>query len=202
MVIYTTMCLYSYKQFIGESRQSIDNICKKYGIEDYTINDDGTVDVDGHVNLIGRNLDKLPLRFGKVTGNFDCVNNKLTSLEGSPYSVGGYFYCNGNKLTSLEGCPYKMGGNFYCRNNQLTSLEGFSELYRDGMKVHINNNPVDEVYKLFDNIKAINIINEWEVIDVENMAVSYLRLSEVFKELGLEVPSRESIEFKHYTLVG
>ena len=28
---------------------SIDEICKKYGIENYTINDDGSIDVDGDV---------------------------------------------------------------------------------------------------------------------------------------------------------
>jgi hypothetical protein len=38
-----------------------------------------------------------------VGENFDCRNNKLTSLEGAPEVVGGSFDCRNNNLTSLEG---------------------------------------------------------------------------------------------------
>lgn len=38
----------------------------------------------------------LPVRFGKVEGNFFCRNNKLISLEGAPQAVGGVFFCNCN----------------------------------------------------------------------------------------------------------
>ena len=103
--------------------KDIDTICKKYGITNYTINN-GLVDVDASVNLVNRKLTKLPLQFGKVTGNFFCDNNQLTTLEGAPKTVEGNFYCNHNKLTSLEGGPKEVEGNFYCNNNQLTSLEG------------------------------------------------------------------------------
>jgi len=60
----------------------------------------------------------------EVTGYFNCSNNKLTSLEGSPIIVNGDFYCFNNKLTSLEGSPIIVNGDFYCFNNKLTSLEG------------------------------------------------------------------------------
>ena len=40
-------------------------------------------------------------------GSFDCRNNNLTSLEGSPKIVKGDFYCANNKLTSLEGIPFQ-----------------------------------------------------------------------------------------------
>jgi hypothetical protein len=118
------MKLYSYNQFIKESKEDIDSICKRYRIRNYTINEDGTIDVDGDVNLSRRDIDKLPLKFGKVTGSFYCSNVNLLSLEGSPNRVGGSFYCNDNQLTSLEGCPSEVGGDFYCYYNQLTSLEG------------------------------------------------------------------------------
>jgi hypothetical protein len=107
-----------------ESFEDIDSICKKYCIENYTINSDGTVDVNGDVNLHNKGLTKLPLKFGRVTGYFYCDNNQLTTLEGSPQSVGGTFYCNDNQLTSLEGSPKAVGGEFSCDYNQLTSLEG------------------------------------------------------------------------------
>jgi len=107
-----------FKQF------KIDSICKEYGIENYTINSDGSIDVNGDVDLSIRNLKKLPLTFRHVSGNFNCYNNKLITLEGSPQKVEGNFYCSRNKLTSLEGSPQKVEGYFSCNNNQLTSLEG------------------------------------------------------------------------------
>ena len=35
---------------------SIEEICKKYRIKNYTINDDGSIDVDGYVYLHGYGL--------------------------------------------------------------------------------------------------------------------------------------------------
>ena len=98
--------------------KDIDTICKKYGITNYTINN-GLVDVDASVNLVNRKLTKLPLQFGKVTGNFFCDNNQLTTLEGAPKTVEGNFYCYSNQLTTLEGGPKEVGGDFYCVNNPL-----------------------------------------------------------------------------------
>ena len=108
-----------YLKKFNESVEDIDSICKKYGIKNYTINEDGTVDVDGSVDLSERNLSKLPLKFGRVTGSFYCMHNQLTTLEGCPVEVGGYFNCGSNKLTSLEGCPRVVGGEFYCKDNPL-----------------------------------------------------------------------------------
>jgi len=107
-----------------ESFEDIDSICKEYGIENYTINSDGTVDVDGDVYLSTEALTKLPLKFGKVTGYFNCNNNKLITLEGGPREVGEYFDCSYNQLTTLEGGPIKVGDDFNCNNNKLTTLEG------------------------------------------------------------------------------
>jgi hypothetical protein len=115
--------LKSYNKLF-ESEKSLNDICREYEITDYIINDDGSIDVDGNVNLFNRELTKLPLKFRNVSGDFYCHNNKLTSLEGCPLSVGGGFYCHYNRLTSLEGCPLSVGGGFYCDYNELTSLEG------------------------------------------------------------------------------
>jgi hypothetical protein len=121
------MKIKNYQLFL-ESVDSIKSICERYGIKNYTINEDGSVDVDGEVYICNKSLTKLPLKFGKVTGNFVCYNNQLTSLEGvfgrGPEWVGGNFYISKNQLTSLEGSPKEVGGTFYCQNNQLTSLEG------------------------------------------------------------------------------
>ena len=82
------------------------------------------VNVTGDVNLQRLYLRKLPITFGTVGGDFDCLDNKLTSLIGCPTEVIGNFYCSDNKLTSLKGCPHKVGRDFWCCDNKLTSLKG------------------------------------------------------------------------------
>ena len=103
-------------------------ICKKYNIENYTVNDDGSIDVNGRVDLYGYQLTELPLRFNKVTGYFDCSNNKLTSLKGCPKWIGGYFSCGCNNLTSLEFSPDYVGGYFSCGCNNLTDNYSDTEI--------------------------------------------------------------------------
>jgi hypothetical protein len=113
-----------YLKPFNESKTDIHSICKKWGIENYTINPDGSIDVDDNVDLYSQRLTKLPLKFRNVSGDFNCSNNKLISLEGCPQSVSADFICFNNQLTSLEGGPQSVGGGFYCYNNQLISLVG------------------------------------------------------------------------------
>jgi hypothetical protein len=101
-----------------------EEICRKYRITNYFINPDGTIDVNGNVKLCDSSMIELPLTFNKVTGYFDCQNNLLTSLKGSPKWVSGYFYCDFNKLTSLEFSPDYVGGSFGCTDNDLSDLVG------------------------------------------------------------------------------
>jgi hypothetical protein len=98
---------------------NIENTLNEFGIKNYTINEDSSVDVNGDVNLGDNGLRKLPIVFGNVSGSFFCSSNKLKSLEGAPQSVGGYFDCSYNQLTSLEGCPKSVGRGFICSNNAI-----------------------------------------------------------------------------------
>ena len=107
-----------------ESYSDIESICRKYIITNYTINSDGSIDVDADVNLYRKRLTKLPLKFRNVSGNFDCSYNQLTTLVGSPESVGDNFYCNSNQLITLKGSPKSVGESFDCSNNQLITLKG------------------------------------------------------------------------------
>ena len=104
--------------------KEIESICKKYGIVGYSINDDGSIDVDGDVNLVNFKLNELPVKFNKVNGNFYCHNNQLTTLKGCPSEVSKDLWIDSNELTSLEGCPIYVGGDFDCNDNNLTSLIG------------------------------------------------------------------------------
>ncbi len=85
---------------------------------------DGFV-IKGDLNLSYKNLTELPdLSKVIVKGDFDCQNNELTSLKGTPQEVGGDFDCSHNNLTSLEGAPQEVGGDFDCHWNNLPSLQG------------------------------------------------------------------------------
>ena len=117
---------------------NIDEICKKYKITNYTINPDGSIDVEGNVYLVGLNLTELPLTFNRITGSFGCGNNKLTSLKGCPKEVYGSFVCSSNQLTSLKGGPKKVDKHYWCYNNQLTSLEGVPEYVGKGFCCYHN----------------------------------------------------------------
>jgi hypothetical protein len=174
---------YLKKFKIFENLEDIHAICKKYGIKNYTINDDGSIDVHGDVHLDYKNLGKLPLKFGRVTGGFYCTYNRLTSLEGAPKSVGGNFYCGYNKLTSLEGCPEYVGGNFSCGNNQLASLEGSPQSVGGYLNYAHNNlaslegypqhadgdfycmdNPIYKIFDLFGDKSKIQFFNEYDIV--------------------------------------
>ena len=116
-------------------------ICEKYNIKNYTINDDGSIDVDGDVNLYNKGFVELPLRFNKVNGWFDCGRNNLISLKGSPRWIDGYFSCDNNRLTSLEFSPEYVGEWFGCCYNDLTDNycdteiggEFYTSLKQDGL---------------------------------------------------------------------
>ena len=85
----------------------------------------GLVDVKGRFSCSGQGLsDFKGVKFGVVWRNFNCSENRLTSLDGAPQSVDVDFHCDHNLLTSLEGAPQKVGGDFYCNINRLTSLVG------------------------------------------------------------------------------
>jgi len=107
-----------------EEKDQIDLICDQYSIKNYSINPDGSIDVDDSINLYNEKLDKLPLKFGAISGRFTCSFNNLTSLEGAPVSVDGDFIISHNILTSLEGAPVSVDGDFIISHNNLTSLEG------------------------------------------------------------------------------
>lgn len=84
----------------------------------------GLIDVYGDVKITNTNRQKLPLKFGKVTGDFHCSSNLLTTLKNSPYHVGGSFNCKNNKLKSLKYGPKYVGGDFYASGNILNNLNG------------------------------------------------------------------------------
>jgi len=112
------------KDFKMADMEKLEIILEKLEIENYTINKDKSIDVHEDVDISERKLTKLPIKFNKIDGYFECSDNKLKSLKGCPKIVKGYFKCNYNKLKSLKGGPEIVEGDFSCYYNELISLEG------------------------------------------------------------------------------
>ena len=132
-------------KFLNRCTDGVWTINKKTWINEWTqgewtLNEKtGLVDIEGTFNCCHEELtDFKGVRFGVVKGYFDCSNNKLTSLEGSPQWVGGSFNCNNNSLTSLVGAPQEVRGDFSCSNNKLTSLVGSPQEVGDDFYCHDN----------------------------------------------------------------
>jgi hypothetical protein len=60
---------------------------------EWSINSDTDfIDVEGSVDMSYMYLTNIPVKFGEVTGDFNCSGNQLTSMVGAPQSVWGLFY--------------------------------------------------------------------------------------------------------------
>lgn len=140
------------------SEKEIKNWLDGFGVHNYTINSDLSVNVEGSVNFSGLGLEHIEVRFSAVTGDFNIDENSLTSLVNSPFVVGGIFSCTRNQLTSLEGAPRYaqtvacshnllrnlehcplMNLSLYCENNLLESLSGLKNLAEGPVELSIFN---------------------------------------------------------------
>lgn len=139
--------------------------CKSNQINNYTINDDGSIDVDGNVSFFIRHTSKIPIKFNKVTGYF-VINfgrdSYLKSLENSPREIGGNFNVSNAKLQSLKGSPDFIGGNFYCHNNNITSLEYFPKFV--GGNVEIFSNPIESLDGYTGDYRQLMVNNKKKLV--------------------------------------
>jgi len=122
--------LKEYSLFESNERNELDGLQRKF-LTKYTNgfwvfdHNTGLVDLNGNFNCERKGIEHFfGVRFGKVSGTFDCSHNRLVSLEGAPQEVSGTFSCFDNRLTSLVGGPKRVRGAYGCSRNNLTSLEG------------------------------------------------------------------------------
>lgn len=115
--------------------------CDFLDIRNYTINNDGTVDVNGNLNIyLTRDKVKkgeqhnILINFNKINGDVDInLQWRKAGRAGQgqlPFTfneVTGNFHANHNMLETLIGCPKKVGGCFDVRSNRLHTLEGSPE---------------------------------------------------------------------------
>lgn len=187
-------------------RKMVEELCKKYlsytthSSADYIINDDLSVDVINECDVNFSNerkhkdgrLTKLPIKFNKVEGLFDCSYNLLTSLEGCQKIVGYEIMCNNNLLTNLEGCPTECA-DLNVSKNKLTTLRGWNGTYEisyDGNPIYVLMSKViedfSEVSDLYSDSMDYKIdkeiwdrIEEFEVIK-DNNKLDLISLNSLF----------------------
>ncbi|MEA3499286.1 MAG: hypothetical protein U9R16_09530 [Campylobacterota bacterium] len=103
------------------SKEEIYQWCTDHLIENFTINDDLTVDVEDNVILYLVEMEELPVNFGYVKGDFILGENNLETLEGVPHTVGGDFICGGNNIRDLDFFPKEIDSRVILLNNPLES---------------------------------------------------------------------------------
>lgn len=210
---------------VYESNESIEELCQKFGVENYTINSDGTVDVQGGLSIMKTAgdtfyfsdedfADKLPIKFGVIRGTMIIANNGLKTLEGCPSDVDGNFFCNSNELQSLVGGPIEVKGDYECSYNQLVSLDGIAIFIGGTFKCLSNRikiikydqikgisnatftfNPVDDVLKIFGDFATFKRSLEWDYFEYPNL-IKLREFSEACADEEIEVP--DSIEGYEY----
>lgn len=109
-------------------REYIEFNIEKFGIKNYIIDDDLNVNVKGDVDISGRGLIKIPIKFNIIDGDFNCSNNKLTNLVNSPMTVNGIFDCSNNNIYTLIGGPRFIDMAYDCSNNLLEDLDGYPDI--------------------------------------------------------------------------
>jgi hypothetical protein len=160
------------------TRDGVIELCREYEIENYTINDDLSIDTDGSIDLSELPLDYLPLRFNYIGNSFEC---------------------DASGLKTLEGCPKTVDGHFHCYNNKLTDLEHFPEINGN---VHIDENAVYYLVHTFikngDNFMIEDFV-DYEIVRNRD-TVMLDRLQTFIKDNDLEMPDLEDIK-KHYKII-
>lgn len=175
---------------------TIHDLCKRFGIDEYYVNSDGSIDVIGNVIFGEFMIGKLPIKIRNITGHFTCMC-KLDSLEGSPRRVTGRFTCVYNGLSSLEGGPEFVNGEYICRGNNIKTFKGVPESFNNHFNCY--GNPIHEIYKINTCIEFLHLVNEYDVIR-EGDKIVETRLRQALVDSDCKSIPKE-FQFKHYDLI-
>lgn len=100
-------------------------------------------------------MEKLPVKFGKVFGNFDVNKAVLTTLENGPYFVGGNFNAQFNLLTSTAYLPKYIGKNCNLGWNKLSAPEVKIEGFKGNLD--LSSNPLTSLKGLPKTIDMLDL---------------------------------------------
>lgn len=132
---------------IFKDKKTLDIIdkLKLLGIKKYHINLDYTVDVNENVQINDTKMEKCPVKFREIKGNFIWANSNLNSVNGLPSIIRGTLVLSNNNLRNLikvEGSFDIIDGGIILQNNKLlTSLYGLPDecLFLDASNCDLQN---------------------------------------------------------------
>ncbi len=91
------------------------NVC---GVQDFTVNKNGSINVHGNVIMFNSQETELALKLSRVTGNFICCYSKLKSMKNFPEHVLGRLDISFTNICSLNDLPdtpkMQVHGDFVC----------------------------------------------------------------------------------------
>lgn len=100
-------------------------LCTKYRIVNFRINSDYSIDVFGDVNLSNKNLNRIPIKFDEIYGNFECNFNNLKDLTNCPRIIHGNFSVYSNQIKDLSIHPEYIQGCFQIGQNKIKEATTF-----------------------------------------------------------------------------
>lgn len=102
-----------FESLSDEQQEFLSQIIGKYQVVD------GEVNISGPVDLSRRKISKVPVKFGSVSGSFDCSRNNLNSFEFLPdFCTNYYLYDNPGYKGTLENI-----------NLQLQKVDSYQSLW-------------------------------------------------------------------------
>ncbi len=122
-----------YRKFLESTYPSykLEQDCKTYDIKNYTINSDGSIDVDGDVFIAGWRLPECPLKFNIVNGDFDCSDNRFTTMKNFPKKITGWLNASDNDLVCTKDIPQEIGGSINLSFNKLEKLTNIPKVVNE-----------------------------------------------------------------------
>lgn len=112
-------------------RDKSSKFCKDYGLSNWSVDDNGVIDIQGKLNLSHANLTEIPVPFGTVSDYVDFSFNKLSSFKNFPKKIGGNkLQLKANNFESLVGLKdIEFVGSIYLHENPIKSFQGFPSHY-------------------------------------------------------------------------
>lgn len=127
-------------EIASKDRQEIEKFLRRWTdrgskgyepLKNYTINEDGTIDVDGDVHVSAHllGLGKLPyyIKFGIVSETFGWMGSTVQSLRGSPEQCGNFFVDYAVNVNTFEHFPKIINKKLTMYHDGLDTFCGLSE---------------------------------------------------------------------------
>lgn len=149
--------MHKYNGKLLKTRSEIETWLKEMNIINATIDDNLMVSTISDVDISHKQLDNIPINFLRVRGSFDCSDNNLVTLKGSPREVGHHFRCINNYLKNLIGSPIKVGKSFNAHKNKLSTLEGMPQ--NIGESICLNRNELTSLTGCPEHVKGYLLCN-------------------------------------------